>query len=136
MSARDDIVAFLKANWSSTPLYPMDDYVSLDDIPAKDEAAFIIVDFPPANSQIASIAVTNSNGWRDQGQIQFALFHPIGKEPAVSRLLTEDFRRLLRGRRIGATVVGAIEPFSSLGQQDGKWQVYISLADFYRDEFQ
>jgi hypothetical protein len=129
-------MGYIEANWTQTPVFALDDYVSIDDIPALNEVLTLFVDFPPVIEHIASIAVNAQNGWREVGNIQFLFLHPIGQPAAVSRDTIESFRNLLRGRRIGPTVINAVEPFSSMGRFNGKWQSYIGLADFYRDAFQ
>jgi hypothetical protein len=130
-------MGFLGTNWTATAIYALDgDLLSFDDLPAVSEVPVLLVDFPPASEEMASIAVHNANGWRVQGTVQFILAHPIGTDAAASRLLAENLRVLLRGRRVGKTVLEGVEPFSAMGQHDGKWLLFVGLASFYRDAFQ
>ena len=136
MSARDEIMDYVTANWTDTPVYALDDYVSLDDLPATNQEPILLLDFPSATERLVTIAVHERDGWREDGTVQLIMLHPIGQPSGPTRTLNESFRNLVRGRRIGATVTMAVDPFSALGQYDGKWQMYISLVDYYRDAFQ
>lgn len=136
MSSRDEITDFITANWSATPVVLLDDYVSLGDLPPSGDQVLVGLDFPSAAEELASIAVHENNGWREFGQVQLMVFNPIGYDSSIARGHGEDLRALLRGKRIGQTVIGGVNSFSALGQSDGKWQVYVSLANFYRDAFQ
>lgn len=133
MSSRDDIWNFINANWTATPIYALDDIMSIDDLPATAEEPVLMIDFPSALERFTTIAVHNCNGWREDGSIQLIMAHPIGKDGNITRGYCEDLRDLIRGRRLGETVIQAVDSFSSVGQHDGKWQLYVSLAGFYRD---
>lgn len=137
MTFRDEFVDFLTANWTETQFYPIDDYVSMDDIPANHlEDIILLVDFPSASERIATIAVNNVNGWRERGLIQLSFISPLGGDNNQVRTISESLRTLLRGRRIGATVVESVDSFTSAGNVDGKWLMWVSFLNFYRDAFQ
>ena len=137
MSHRNDIMNFLTAKWTATPIFALDDYMSLDDLPpTASEQLCVLVDFPTASESIATIAVNNTQGWRESGIVQLVIVSPVGGDNAVARQRGEDLRVLLRGRRINATVVESVSTFSAAGNQDGKWLVWISILSFYRDLFQ
>lgn len=135
MTARTDIVTFVAANWTKTPVLMLDDFVAIEDIPAVNEQPVLLIDFPPATEQLVTVAVNNAQGWRESGSVQFIMLHPIGQNADNTRLLTEELRDLIRAQRIDRTVLGSVEPFTAFGQYDGKWQLYISLAEYYRDAF-
>ena len=137
MTHRDEIVNFLGVNWTATPILLLDDLMSLDDLPAAaQEQVQLIVDFPSATEVMQTIAVHDADGWRQSGVFQIAFANPIGRGSADVRQLCADMTRLLRGRRIGNTVIQGVPTFSADGLSDGKWQIWISLPSFYRDEFQ
>lgn len=137
MSARDDIADFLTGNWTDTPVFMLDDYVSLDDLPANAlEGIALFADFTSASEDIATIAVHLANGWREQGLVQLGFAVPLGGDNSIARAHGEALRALLRGRRIGSTVVEAVDSFSSVGNVDGKWVMFIAFARYYRDYFQ
>jgi hypothetical protein len=135
MTAFADITGYLQANWQQTPILVSDDYISFPQLPALANDPQLIVDFPGAVEEFVSIAVHLQNGYRDSGVFQLAIASPIGFEQTATRQLCEDLRNLLRAKRIGNTVVQTIDPFSAMGNQDGKWQIYLSLASYYRDAF-
>lgn len=137
MSSRDDIYGYLEANWTTTPIFALDDYMSLDDLPASAlEDIILLVDFPSASENLATIAVHLTNGWREQGLVQLGFAVPLGGDNSIARAHGEALRTLMRGRRIGATVVEAVDSFSSVGNVDGKWVMFIAFARYYRDYFQ
>ena len=85
---------------------------------------------------MVSIAVHQQDGWRQSGVFQLAFAHPVGLDVGVVLQHCVDITVMLRGRRIGNTVIEGIPTFSADGLTDGKWQVWLSLPSFYRDEFQ
>ena len=136
MSARDDIAGYVLAHWTATPVLLLDDYVSLEDLPAGAlEAMQLVLDFPSATDEIATIAVHQVNGFRVRGFVQSWLLSPLGGDPAAARGLGEDFRQMMRGRRAGATVIETVDSFSATGGAEGKWLMFGALLHFYRDEF-
>jgi hypothetical protein len=135
MSARDEFYTWLQANWASTPLYALDDYVSLDDLPATNEAPVLLVDFPPALERLVTIAVNQKQGWREDGEFQLFMLHPVGYPVAPTRFLCEQIRDMVRAKRIGQTVTMACEPFTAYGEYDGKWLLFVAFVDYYRDAF-
>lgn len=135
MTYRDDFMNYLEANWSATPIYALDDLMSFDDLPATGEYPVMLIDFPPPAEQFVSIASENVNGYRERGIIQVAIMNPIGQSSEIARGICEDFRDLVRAKRLGQTVIGTVDPFSSTGQFDGKWQMFNTLVSFYKDSF-
>lgn len=137
MTFRDDIMDFLNANWTLTPIFPLDDYVSIDQIPPTAlEQIFLLIDFPVVSERLVSIAVHQSQGWRETGIITLMFVSPLGGDNSQPRSISESLRTLLRGRRIGATVVETVDSFSSSGSVDGKFLMWNSFLRFYRDAFQ
>lgn len=135
MSHRDDIMTFLQANWTATEIFALDDVMTLDDLPPVTTDCVLLVDFPQAAQEIATIAVTNVNGFRDYGLVQLIVASPAGQGGNIARSHAEALRSLLKGRRIGRTVVLTVSTFSAEGLTDGKWQLWIASLNFYRDEF-
>jgi hypothetical protein len=136
MIHRQDILGFLRANWTATPIHALDEIMTLDDLPATAEEVQLLVDFPSAIESIRTIAVHDQNGWRQYGMFQLALANPIGADVNTVIGYATDLQRLLRGRRIANTVIEGVPTFSAEGLNDGKWQLWVSLPSFYRDEFQ
>lgn len=135
MSARDDIVAYF-AGWTATPVLMLDDYVSLDDLPATAlEQMQVVLDFPSAQEVMASIAVIETNCYRESGIFQMMLLSPLGADQAPARTRCEELRTFVRAKRIGSTVIQTVDTFSSVAGDDGKWRGWISIASYYRDHF-
>jgi hypothetical protein len=136
MTFRTDIVDYLKANWSMTPIHELEGYVSWDDLPALSvEGIQMAIDFPIAEERIASIAVKDQDGYRQDGTALLVLLSPLGQGSAPVLLIAENLTALFRGRRIGDTVILSVSPFI-LNSVQGKWQVWTSRMNFYRDLFQ
>lgn len=136
MSYRSDIMDYLNTNWTVTPIVELDEYASFDDLPALAiEQIVLMVDFPTASERMVSIAVHQTQGYRQDGMCQLLLANPVGKGNQEVINLGEQLQALYRGRRLGDTVIISISPFIAQFV-DGKWQVWSSQMTFYRDLFQ
>jgi hypothetical protein len=131
---RDEIMSALTAEWTDTQIFALDDVMSLEDLPAVEGNCVLLVDFPAASQQITTIAVNTSNGYRDFGIVQLILANPVGQGGNLAREYGNRLRLLLRGRRIGLTVIETVSTFSAEGLTDGKWQLFVARLNFYRDE--
>jgi hypothetical protein len=131
---RDEILGLLKLEWTDTPIFALDDVMSLDNLPPVENGCVLLVDFPAASEQITTIAVQPSNGFRDFGIVQLIIANPAGQGSDLARGYGNRLRLLLRGRRIGLTVIETVSTFSAEGLTDGKWQLFVARLNFYRDE--
>ena len=134
MTARSDILNYIMSNWTATPVYALDDLMRLEDLPATNEEIILLVDFPPASEYFAAIAVNQTNCFREDGFVQLIFALPIGFDSAQVWTYAEDLRDLVRAKRLGQTVMRTVDPFSGMGSFDGKWQLYISILNYYRDD--
>jgi hypothetical protein len=136
MTFRTDIVDYLKAQWSMTPIHELEGYVSITDLPSDSvEGIQLAIDFVVAEEQMVSIAVKDQDGYRQDGTLLFVLLNPLGQGSAPLLLIGENLLALFRGRRIGDTVISSVSPFV-LNSVQGKWQVWTSRMNFYHDLFQ
>ena len=134
MTARSEITSYIKQSWTQTQVFLLDDLDSFNDLPVGNDIV-LIISFPPAPEFLATLAAPNQRGWREEGIVQLMLAAPIGFDSASVEALAEPLRNMLRGRRIGQTVLESVDAFHASGGDDGKYRLWVSALTWYLDHF-
>lgn len=127
------IEAYLRTNWTATPIIFENEDWPLPDTPA----AFLYVEVFSGIYDQASIGAATQQGnlWREDGTLAGHVLVPGGIGTGQARTYAKAFADLFRGQelgsiRFGQVSLGAGEP----GQRDGNYYRFSATIDWERDE--
>ena len=129
---RLQINSFLEANWTTTDIFYVDDYASIDSIPANNTDAWVGVEYPSSVEQVNSIP---ANFWREDGDVLIHIVTPNGWESATPVSYGDQLQQLLRGQRLGDVVIESVSPVTDASppalELSSSWHGWAILVSYY-----
>lgn len=129
---RLQINTFLEANWTATDIFYVDDYASIDSIPANNTDAWVGVEYPSSVEQVNSIP---ANFWREDGDVLIHIVTPNGWESATPVSYGDQLQQLLRGQRLGDVVIENVSPVTDASppalELSSSWHGWAILVSYY-----
>ncbi len=129
---RLQINTFLEANWTTTEIFYVDDYDSIDSIPANNTNAWVGVEYPTSVEQVNSIP---ANFWREDGDVLIHIVTPNGWNSATPVSYGDQLQQLLRGQRLGDVVIESVSPVTDASppalELSSSWHGWAILVSYY-----
>lgn len=129
---RLQINTFLEANWTTTEIFYVDDYDSIDSIPANNTDAWVGVEYPTSVEQVNSIP---ANFWREDGDVLIHIVTPNGWNSATPVSYGDQLQQLLRGQRLGDVVIESVSPVTDASppalELSSSWHGWAILVSYY-----
>lgn len=129
---RLQINTFLEANWTTTDIFYVDDYDSIDSIPANNTDAWVGVEYPSSVEQVNSIP---ANFWREDGDVLIHIVTPNGWDSATPVSYGDQLQQLLRGQRLGDVVIESVSPVTDASppalELSSSWHGWAILVSYY-----
>jgi hypothetical protein len=129
---RLQINTFLEANWTTTEIFYVDDYDSIDSIPANNTGAWVGVEYPTSVEQVNSIP---ANFWREDGDVLIHIVTPNGWNSATPVSYGDQLQQLLRGQRLGDVVIESVSPVTDASppalELSSSWHGWAILVSYY-----
>ncbi len=138
--ARTTIRDHIAANWTATPWFDLSDFVDVNDIPAPDAQAYVILQFIGGTDEQVTIGGFNQNGYREEGAFYLHYVAPTGGTAAGDLAVAEQLRALFVGRRFPRLVIRSVTTWTdqegaAIGVT-GPWRGFSAMALFYNDVHQ
>ena len=126
------INSFLEDNWTTTPIYYVDDYDSIESIPANNSEAWVGVEYPSSVEQVNSIP---ANFWREDGNVLIHIVTPNGWNSTTPVSYGDQLQQLLRGQRLGDVVIESVSPVTDASppalELSSSWHGWAILISYY-----
>jgi hypothetical protein len=129
---REKINTFLEANWTTTEIYYVDDYDSIESIPANNTDAWVGVEYPGAVETVDSIP---ANFWREDGDVIIHIVTPNGWNSLKPIQYGDQLQQMLRGQRLGDVVIENVSPVTDASppalELSSSWHGWAILVRYY-----
>ena len=133
---RNAIMTYLKANWTTTPVFNLSDYLGRKTLDLTNITAWVGVQFLDSNEDFAGIS---NLCYREEGVVVIHVVHAAGRPSSEAINLCDQIRTLFRGNSLGNGTIYIMSidpPTDQKGEAiefDGNWHGFAMYMSLYRD---